>query len=235
MDFNDLSQTEILEGTFSLIFVILSLIIGTLFIVRYISNRQIEFVTIGLTWVFLSSGWWGSAFSFLTILLFNTPLTLFQYLFISNVFLPLVLIVWIYSFCHTIYPHLEKLGLIITLLIVIPFEIVLIILLFTNPQSIGRFEGIFNVVSSPFLQVFEILLILTTLITGLIFSIKSMKVDDSSIKWRGRLLLIAFVLLTIAGLLDSLIIGGPLFLVLTRFVLISSAIIYYLAFFFRRQ
>ena len=235
MDFNDLSQTEILQGSFSLIFVILSLVIGILFIVRYISNKQIEFVTIGLTWVFLSSGWWGSAFSFLAILLFKTPLTLFQYLFISNVFLPLVLIVWIYSFCHTIYPSLEKMGLIITLLVVIPFEILLIILLFTNPQSIGRFEGIFDVVSSPFLQTFEIVLIITMLITGLMFSIKSMKVDDSSIKWRGRLLFIAFVLLAIAGLSDSLIIGGPFFLVIMRFVLISSAIVYYLAFFFRRQ
>lgn len=234
MDINDLGQIEILEGTFSLIFVIISLIIGILFLLKYFNNKQIEFVTIGLTWVFLSSGWWGSAFSFLSILLFNKPLDLFQYLFISNVFLPLVLIVWIYSFCHTIYPNLEKPGLIITLLIVIPFEIILIVLIFTNPQSVGRFEGTFNVVSSTFLLVFEISLIITTLITGLIFSIKSMKVDDPTVKWRGRLLLIAFILLTIAGLADSFIIGNPLLLVLMRLVLISSSFIYYLAFFFRR-
>jgi hypothetical protein len=231
MDITDLNQNEILQGSFSLIFVILSLIIGLLFLLKYPKNKQIEFITIGLTWIFFSSGWWGSAFSFLAILFFHQPLNLVQYLLISNMFIPFVLIVWIYSFCHLLYPELKKRGLIFSLIVAIPFDIVLIIMILINPSYVGRFVGTFSVASSLFLRVFEILLFTVMLITGVIFSTKSMKIEDPIIKRRGLLLLVAFLLLAIALVIDSLFINNPILIVVNRLVLISSAIIYYLAFF----
>ena len=59
-----------------------------------------------------------------------------------------------------------------------------------------------------------------------------MKVDIKVIQWRGRFMLIAFISFTIGALFDSAIPMSSLTIVLIRLLLISSAIEYYLGFFF---
>ncbi len=231
MGIEDLSELEILHGSFSLTFVIISLIIGILFIVKYKSTKRVEHITLGLTWIFISSGWFGSSFSFLSIILFDYAFDTFLYLFLANVFLPLTLITWLYSFCHILYPEWEKRILIIVVPITVLIEIFLIAFLFIDPSVIGRIEGKFYSQTNPAFLVFELTSLLVFLITGLILSIKSIKFSDPIIQLRGKLLLIAFISLTIAALIDSFILVSPIILVFARLLLISCALEYYLGFF----
>ncbi|MFX1511800.1 MAG: hypothetical protein ACFFCQ_04375 [Promethearchaeota archaeon] len=69
MGIEDLSTFEILHGTFSLIFVVISVIIGIRILAKYNQNKQSVFITVGLFQIFLSSAWWGPAFSILSYLI----------------------------------------------------------------------------------------------------------------------------------------------------------------------
>ena len=127
MKIQDLNQLELLHGTFTLIFIVISILIGIRILLKYFTYEQKEFITVGLAWIFLSSGWWGSGFSFLSILLVQQTLDQFSYLFLGNVFIPVAIICWIYSFTSLAYEHLKKKLLVIYILICIIFEIYLII------------------------------------------------------------------------------------------------------------
>ena len=79
-------------------------------------------------------------------------------------------------------------------------------------------------------MIFLIFILLSTLITGVIFAVKSMAYDDKRIQWRGRFLLIAFISFVISAVIDAIFPITALTLVLARVLLISSAIEYYLGF-----
>lgn len=73
--------------------------------------------------------------------------------------------------------------------------------------------------------------IITALVTGLLFSIKSIKVDNPEIKLKGKILLVAFISFSFAAILDATVSDVTFLLILIRLVLISSAIEYNLGFF----
>ncbi|MFX0060544.1 MAG: hypothetical protein ACFE8J_19795 [Candidatus Heimdallarchaeota archaeon] len=132
---------------------------------------------------------------------------------------------------HIIYPDYEKKILIISLVLVIPYEIVLIIFLLIDPNLVATKVGTFNSVPRLYVMIFDLLALLITITTGILFSRMSMKVDDPEIKWRGRFLFIAFISFTVGAGIDALFPLTEISLVLLRLLLISSAIEYYFGFF----
>ena len=99
-----------------------------------------------------------------------------------------------------------------------------------DPSAIGTLQGKFYYQPKLWTMAFQIFAIITTFITGVIFSKNSMASDDPRIKLKGKFLLIAFFSFTIGGALDALLPFTPFTLVLVRLILISSAIEYYLGF-----
>ena len=65
----------------------------------------------------------------------------------------------------------------------------------------------------------------------MLFSIKSIKVDDPEVKLKGKFLLIGFLSFSAASIMDALIADQLIILLIARLILISSAIEYYLGFF----
>ena len=231
MELKDLTILELLHGTFTLTLVIISIIIGIKILIKYFSTKRIEHVTLGLAWIFLSSAWWGSTFTFLSIIFFARTLDNFTFFLIGNLFIPIALMAWIYSLSHIIYPELEKKIVMLFLVICVPYEITLIIFLLIDPNIIGTKVGTFNSIPNFFVMIFDIFALLTTIITGILFSRLSLKVDDPEIKWRGRFLLIAFISFSIGAGLDALLPLTEIPLIIVRLILISSAIEYYLGWF----
>jgi phosphoglycerol transferase MdoB-like AlkP superfamily enzyme len=129
------------------------------------------------------------------------------------------------------YKEYEKQILLLFLAICVPYEIILLVLLFTDPNLVGTQVATFNTISKPYIIVFQLFAILTAFITGVVFSIKSMKVDEKEIKWKGRILLTAFISFLIGCLCDALLALSEVPLVIVRLILISSSIEYYLAWF----
>ena len=230
MGFADLNEWEILQGSFTLMFVLISIILGLTILLKYFSIKDKIFIFVGVTWIFLSSGWWGNTFSFLSIILFNYTFEPFLFLFLGNVFIPVALLCWIYAICHLIYKKSKNKILALFLAICVPYEIILIILLIINPSLVGTMRSKFDSKPELLPMIFQIFALLVAIITGFIFSIVSMKSKDPEIKWKGRFLLCGFISFTIGSFMDSFITFDPITLVVVRLILIASSILYYLGF-----
>ena len=238
MALEDFTELEFLHKFFLLIFVIISIIIGLKTLFKYFGHHRKELITVGLAWTLMTSAWWGITINFILKLLFNSALEANIYLFIESVFIPVGLFLWIYTFCSLAYPELEKILIPIYLVICILMEILLIIFLITNPDLIGIRVSKYEYEHGLFTEGFAIFTILSAVITGVLFSKKSLKSDNAKIRWKGRFLLIAFFSFTI-GVILNIIWGStfnflpvnPITIIVIRCFLILSAIAYYLGFF----
>jgi len=226
----DLEPIQILQGSFSLIWVIFAIIIGLRVIWKAITLKRKELITVGLTWILIASAWWGVALQFITYGFFNYQLTAFQYLLVANVFIPLGLFCWSYSYCEIINPKLKKNFFLVILGFIVIWELFLWIALFINTALVGTIEGIFDSKHSTIALLFVFSAIIIFLITGTIFSVKSMKVDQLDIKWKGRFLLLAWILFTIAALIDAAL-DLIATLILARIILLISSVLFYFGFF----
>jgi hypothetical protein len=73
------------------------------------------------------------------------------------------------------------------------------------------------------------------LITGIIFAIKSMRLDDPEVQWKGRFLLLAWISFGIGAILDASLPLNALTIIIIRLILISSAIEFYFGFFLPKK
>ncbi|TXT61490.1 MAG: conserved membrane protein of unknown function [Promethearchaeota archaeon] len=229
----NLNLFDYIHGITTLTFVLLSIIIGIRLLTKYKTLKRKEIITVGLAWIFLSSAWWGSSFSFLSILIANYEFEELLFFSLANLFIPVALVCWIYSFSHIIYPNSEKKITIPFLVISAIYEVILIILLLnpsSYPEYIGEIRDEFYYSPGILTLVFQLLSVLITIITGYMFSYKSLKATDKKVKWKGRFLVIAFTLFIVGALFDALIPMDEITVVIVRSILILSAIFYYLGF-----
>ncbi|MBD3255874.1 MAG: hypothetical protein GF383_12330 [Candidatus Lokiarchaeota archaeon] len=228
----DLTQLEILRSVFTLAFVIISILMGIKMISKYFSLKNHEILTVGLTWIFLSSSWWSNAFSFLTILLFGYAFEDYLYLLLLNAFTPLAIICWIYSFSHIVYSKYKYHITILYLLVCLSFLFYVLIALSIDTTLIGARKGTFDYSRTTIPLLFALFSLATAIVTGLIFSSKSMKSTDPIVQWKGRFLLFAILSFVGASILDTLFVGPyGIFRIIVRLILIASGIGYYFAFF----
>ncbi|MEJ2248754.1 MAG: hypothetical protein P8Y70_06315 [Candidatus Lokiarchaeota archaeon] len=227
-----LDPVEILHGVFTFSFIAISIIIGLIFLLKYWKEKRIEIITLGLAWIFLSSAWWGSGFSFFLILINLPPLNEFFFLLIANFFIPFALVFWMYSFTYLVYPPSKKLVTLIFSIILVIFEILLIIFIFEDRSLVGRIQeaSTFYYMPGIFTLIFQLFAVIITIVTGIIFSIRSLKSHIPKVKWKGRFLLGAFILFAFGSFLDAVIHLNSISLIIVRVLLILSSIGYYLGF-----
>ncbi|MBD3255190.1 MAG: hypothetical protein GF383_08855 [Candidatus Lokiarchaeota archaeon] len=225
-----LTGFEILQGSFSLLFAIISIIVGVVILSRYFSLKRKILVPVGFTWIFMSSVWWSSSLSFISLLIINQELNPFLYLFIGNIFVAPALLCWVYVFTTLAYSKGRKVLIGTYSIICISYEIFLIIFFIIDPSMIGTVESSFYYRSNTIVLIFQIFAILTTLVTGIKFSITSMRSENDIVRLKGRFLLAAFLSFSIGAALDALLPLTPLTLIIIRLILTSSAIEYYLGF-----
>ncbi len=229
-----LKDFEIIRGVFTLVFVIISILIGIRILLKYFSLRQNTLLAVGLTWIFISSSWWGNAFSFLSIVIFQYAFGPFEYLLVQNAFVPLALMSWVYALAELTYP-LHKYKLIIFYYsICIIYLIYLIASLLIDPALIGvQKGGIFDYERKLIPTLFTMFILINATVLGLLFSVKAMKSEDPRVKWKGRFLFIALASFVILSAIDTLTVGEEFLLirVIVRLLLITSGIEFYFAFF----
>ena len=81
-----------------------------------------------------------------------------------------------------------------------------------------------------YFQIFFIFILISFVFTGIIIAMISMRAENLEIKLKGKLLLLAFILFAIGAALDAVGPLIPLTVVLTRIILILSAIAFYSGF-----
>jgi hypothetical protein len=233
-----LELVDILQGSFSLIFVIISLVIGITILSKYSENKSRLYVLVGLAWIGVANPWFPDSISFVMNILFQQSLAVGWYLIIGNVFIPIALICWLVAYTDMINKKKQKLIVSLTILLSILFEIAFFVIFSIDMDQIGVIVPArpFTVEFGLFITIFLLLVILVMLITGIKFAQKSVRSKEKEIRVKGKLLRAAFITFTIAAIMDSLL--GMIFedptdpllaimVVITRLLLISSALEFY--------
>ncbi|MBD3342276.1 MAG: hypothetical protein GF353_24460 [Candidatus Lokiarchaeota archaeon] len=222
-----LEPIEYLQGSLSLIYIIISLILGIFILLKYFEHKNPNLVYVGLTWILISFPWLCDATSFLMILILGVPLSEMAYLTLVNAFIPLTFIVWFMAFTNLLYKENQKLIIAFLAIFAVIFEIIFFYVLFTNTAQIGSLVSPFHAEYSLFIQVYLFLSMTIFLITGIIFGKESLKSENPEIKLKGKLLILAFISFFIGALLEALFTLNAVLLVITRSILILSAIEFY--------
>ena len=233
-----LEFVDLLQGSFSLIFVLLSLFLGFSILFKYFKYKSRLYILVGLSWIGVANPWFPDSISFLMNLIFQESLAIELYFIIGNVFIPLALLAWLIAYTDMNNKSKQKLIVILTVVFGIIFESVFFMLLLTDINQIGIINPLrpFTVEFGLFITIYLLLVILLMAGTGLKFAQKSLRSENPDVRLKGKLLRAAFITFTIASILDSLL--GMIFVdptdpllaimvVITRVLLILSAIAFY--------
>ena len=178
-----------------------------------------------------SQGWYGSGISFLLIVVFGQEGLSFELFSIISLSLyPFTLLCWLTGFTDLNYKEKQKIILLITGIISVLFELFFLYFIFTNPSVIGESYGPGDASYGILVSVYLGFLIMTFLITGVIFASRSIKTNEPEIKLRGKFLMGAVIAFAIGASLDNLPNFSVILLVIARLILIISAIEFYCAF-----
>jgi hypothetical protein len=233
-----LELVDILQGSFSLIFVIISIVLGITILLKYFDQKNRLYLLVGISWIGVANPWIPDSISFLMNITVQQSLPVGLYFIIGNCFLPIALLTWFTAFTDMIKKDSQKRVLIITAILSILFEVVFFTLFFIDIDLIGVINPLrpFTVEFDIFITVFLICVIFAMMISGVIFAQRSIKVEDREVRLKGKLLRAAFITFTVGAILDSLL--GTIFedpadpflavmVVVVRILLIISAIEFY--------
>ncbi|MBD3341926.1 MAG: hypothetical protein GF353_22680 [Candidatus Lokiarchaeota archaeon] len=178
----------------------------------------------------LAFPWIPDAINLILILFFQTMLSEIVYFVIVLATLPVPLFCWLFAFTDFRFKEGQKIILIVYLLAAIAFEVVFFLLLFQNVRLIGRFLGPFQPEYTLFIQVYLFAIIAVFFITGVLFFIQSMTSESRQVKLRGKLILVAFFLFTTGAIFEVIVPFIPIFVVITRLILILSSFSFYMGY-----
>jgi len=230
---------EIVNGIFSLIFVVCSVIVGVKIILKYRAVKNSTFIYMGLTWIGITSPWWGSTVSFL-IGLFNNGqgISVQLYLFITVTFIPIFILFYLKAITDLLWRQGQGLTLTSYGFIGMLFMVFYIYFSIFDPEVVGGLESPIDIRYHSFATIYLVFIIITFLICGIFFGKASLKSESKTVRLQGKLLILAFISFSIGAFLDSSIQLNIIGLFITRVILISSALEFYSGFilpsFFRK-
>ncbi|HEY0087450.1 MAG TPA: hypothetical protein VGB37_01330 [Candidatus Lokiarchaeia archaeon] len=230
-----LETLEILNGIYSIIFIIISLIIGLKILLKYFTSKNKLFIFIGLSWIGISEPWWPAGVSFLIAIstgtngLLNNPKL---YFLLGNIFLPIFLFFWMMGFTELVYKEKQKVIVGIFMIIEILFELFFVYFLITNPNIIGGLESPVDVDYKGFTAVHLTFILIVLLITGFLLAKLMLTSEIVENKLRGKFIAIAFLSFIIGAFMDAMLVLNFITLPIARLLLISCSIEFYIGWIF---
>ena len=225
-----LQPFEVFNGITELIFIIITIILGLSIIAKYPKTKNREFLLVGIVWIGVAEPWFAGVFSFIYTLMTGKMVTVSLYLLIAFTFVPLTIFLWFIVFTDLVYKEKQKVILLIIAIYEIIFEVIFLFLVFSNPSSLAELHTPLVIEYKLVIQIYLVSTLLIILITGIIFSLKTRQAGTQEFKWRGNLLLIAFISIIIGSIFDTFFTRDVILILLKRLLLISASIEFYLAF-----
>ncbi|MFX1366554.1 MAG: hypothetical protein ACFFCE_10035 [Promethearchaeota archaeon] len=222
-----LNPLDIVNGVCSLVFVFISLLVGVTIFSRYFRYKERIYLLVGATWILISCPWWSSSVSFIVALFNSVGIPPEAYFMIGNVLVPFAIILWLLAFTEFLYTEKRKLILLIFTLYGSIFEILFFAFLFVKPDLIGELNPPVDVRYDSFIMIFLISFLAIVVISGFLFANLSLKSKDPEVKLKGKLLIVAYITFSVGALLDLAIPLNEITIIITRLILIISAICWY--------
>jgi hypothetical protein len=157
-----LTAFQFLYGALTFIAVIISVLLGILIAFKYLKYKKIDFILVGLTWIFLVSPYWSDAIQFILTTLVGVELNPNLYYFIANAFIAPIHIIWIYAIADFLFPRQKKILVGLFSIEAIAFETVFLIVFFINPALIGDQKSYFVVEWAIWIQIYLLISFCTT-------------------------------------------------------------------------
>ncbi len=231
----ELTELETLQGAFTLAFVLVSVLLGLSFVIKYFRRGVIEFLLVGITWMGIVSPYYPDAINFILILWTKNQLSVVTYFFLANALIPPIHITWMLAFTSLYYREHKKKIVTIFAIEAFIFEIVYIFLLFIKPAFIGTQKGPFYTDWELFVEAYLIFSIIVFLITGIMFARYYFKSLSKEAHLKGIFLIIAFISFTVgtsidAFIIDTFVTASELVIAIARIFLIIAALNFYIGF-----
>ncbi|MFX1481435.1 MAG: hypothetical protein ACFFCI_25425 [Promethearchaeota archaeon] len=225
-----LTPDEILNGVFSLAFVIISISIGITIISKYPKTKNRTVILVGFVWLGIVSSWYASSSSFLVALITGgdgyvsaPPI----YFIIGAAPLPITAFIWMVAFTDLLYRDKKRIILLFFGITGLIFEVVLFSLLSINFDLVGTVTSPVDAEYDLFITSYQIFLVILVLVSGTLFARESLKSTNPEIKLKGKLLIIAFTSFVLGSILEILSGISIVILIIARILLITSSIEFY--------
>ena len=234
----NLELVDYLQGTFSFIFVLISLYIGLRIFSAYFKQKNKLFIFVGITWIGMALPWVPDSVSLWMAILLSQTISIELYIFIGNAFIFPTLVCWMYACTQLIFRERKQLIMVLRIIICFLLEVIFLTIFFIDVSLLGNVNPIrpFTAEFSLLLSIILVLVIFTILYTGLRLAQASLKAEDEDVKLKGKLLRAAFISFTIGALFDAslgMIFEDPtnpllsILVIVIRILLIFSALEFY--------
>jgi len=226
----------ILSGVLSLIGVSVSILLGSIMILKYFKHKRKELIMVGATSILIGEPWWPSAFGFLSIVLTGQNLAAETQLILGVVLLPLLAIAWLSAFTELVAKKNQKQILLITVIVGIIFEILFFTLFTISPNLIGDISGYFDPNYGIFVRLFEFLLMACIGLSGILFARMSLRSENEEIRLKGKIFIAAIICfliggsLDIAGLVDFPNPSSIVMVIAARSIMMVTSFLFYISF-----
>jgi len=225
-----ISELEFIGGLFSLIYVLISTLIGLLIASKYLKIKRPIFLLMGLTWIFMACPWWPSSISFLLALLTGQGLNFVTYVIIGNATVPIFVMLLTTSMSELLYKERQKRIFAIFAVYGVIIEIYLFYYIIVDPSALGTLNGIVDIEYSGVLRYYLISVIILIVVVGILIARPQLKSDNPELRLKGKLLLIAYILWPIGAFADAALPLNVITLPIIRIILISSSMFFYIGF-----
>mgnify|MGYP006279545135 CR=1 FL=1 len=227
---------DILNGTFSIIFVSISTIVGLLIITRYLKEKDITVLYMGLAIIFIACPWWPSSVSFIVgVATGGTGLPEPIYILLGNSTVPIFHLLFTASLFELKFKKYKKYALVIIIAIDIVFEIALFLLVWDpvlRHTQLGQLQSpsIVDIDFEGMLQIYLTLTIIYIVVLGILIARETMILLDPEIKLKGKFLFVSFICFGIGAFIDGMLPLDPAIIAISRTSLILAAIFFYFGF-----
>ena len=228
MSLEELTQFEIIEGTLSLTYALLGIIIGFIVIFKYFNSKRKELLGVAFAIILSVAPWMAGGISFLTFIFFGFVIQLELYLFIAYGIILFANLCMIYAIISLLYPEYLKKTVFIYLIIAIAFDILLLYLLFTNVSLVGERSGKFDVEGASITSIVVLFVLATALAVRILFIKEFSKSESRILQWRGRFILVEASLMIIGGIMDGILQLTIATLIFVRILLVLRLLFLYL-------
>lgn len=222
---------DIINGIFGIIALLISFLVAIRIILKGFEYRNKVFILVGIAGFIVSEPWWGSIISFVLEISSGIVLTIEIQNLINLPLVPIGMFAWLVAFTDLVYKKHQKIVIALFIIYGIIFEIVFFIVYVNDPSLEGPFYGIKSrVIPTVFLVSFLIII----WISVALFVRESLKADNREIQMKGKLLVVAIFLYSIAALLETIVLVfslSTIFQIVGRTSLIVSAVTFFWGFF----
>ncbi|MFX1567703.1 MAG: hypothetical protein ACFFCV_04965 [Promethearchaeota archaeon] len=224
-----LDLLEILHGTLTIIFVVISIILGIRIASRYRVLKKKQFLLFGIFWIGMTTPWWPNIITFIMVLVTGGTIDIAIYVVIGIAFLPITITIGLIAFLEVLAlsKRNKKIFFGIDVAVNIAYEIYFFIFLFVDLSFIASYEEIFILEWSIPSQIYFIFSLVVFLLVGIPFSRVSIRSEDPEIRMKGKFLLIAFISFATGTVLDFAI-PSPITYLIARLILLSSTLEFYI-------